>query len=1059
MSSILQIKLLGQFSLTYGDAPVGGFNTGRSQALLSYLVLHQNASQSRQRIAFQFWPDSTDTQARTNLRRELHSLRQVLPDVDRFIQAEAKTLQWRLDAPFTLDVAEFEAAIKVAEQVADSSAIRAHLEQGIQRYQGDLLPDQEDEWIVVERQRLQQSYAWALERLVNVLEEQQDYPLALTYAQQRLRIDTLNEASYGALMRLHGLMNDRAKALQVYHQCMTVLREGLGIDPSLTTRKLYEQLLMEEEIPKDTLRRDSSRLSSLPSLPSALTSRSQLTLSPLVGRETEWVSIQQWAQGSFSKVNPAHHEEAAFSTVSQVLLLLGEPGIGKTRLLEELRTFAQANQVQILWGQGFAAEMMRPYGLWIDALRSAGMTSDVNCPAELGFLLPELGQPSQAPPDLSRLFDAVVQLLMQWATQAPLLVLLDDIQWIDEASAALLHYVMRLLRPLPVLFAFAARTAELTENSAISRIVQALRREQELQTLELHPLDREQTADLIRSNHAITPSELSLAVVNQVFIDSGGNPLFALEIARALGQNQFTPANTVEALIRDRLHQLDDATRELLPWAAALGRSFNPSTLAYVADYPVTKLLTVIEQLEQQSIIRPGKFLENEIGYDFAHDIVRQVAYQQLSEPRRQLLHLQIAHKLDQQKLLDSALASTVARHASLGGDHALATTAALAAAERCLKIFAYTEALELAQLGIQHCQFLDPQHRILFHAQLLRVCALAGVMGDRATQVENEGQRLIQESKLLGVNEAEVTALEALIILQFDRNDFTEVHQQTLRAVDASRMTSPAMAARVLAGSGSCLAEIGRDLIRAEALLLEAQSLADRVGVELGDIFSGLGCVHRHFGRYDEARSHLQRALQLIQAQQDHWRECTYLSYLAMIELEVDDPLAALPYCDEIALIATKIQGEGSEAAVAAALAAFARYRLGQTHAETALTEAISTLQLVDAKRMLAYVLIGAAEVDLNCDRLELAVNRAEAALNHAQLVNHPSEIALSWAVLIQGLLALGEQQRAIDQVEQLRQTIKQDDLSLPARTAVEQVMQQMPNQILVAPMLPKQS
>jgi tetratricopeptide (TPR) repeat protein len=652
--------------------------------------------------------------------------------------------------------------------------------------------------------------------------------------------------------------------------------------------------------------------------------------------------------------------------------------------------------------------------------------------------------------DRSHLFDAVVQLLRQWANRSPLLVLLDDIQWLDEASSALLHYAIRLLRYSPVLFACSARIKELEENSTILPVIQALRREQRLQTLELSPLDREQTADLVRSTGAIASSELSLSTVNQVFIDSGGNPLFALEIARARSQDRSVPTNNLATLICDRIHQLDDAAREFLPWAAALGRSFKLSTVVQVADYPLTKLLTAIEQLEQRSIIRPNTSLGNEMGYDFAHDIVRQVVYAQLSEPRRQLLHLQIAQKLNQQLQQQQThdLASDIVHHAALGGDRVLAASATVTTAERCLKLFAYAEALELAQKGIEHCQFLDRQTRIPLQVRLLNICAIAGVRGDRAVQIENEIDRLVDEAKSLGLNDAEAIGLEALMILQFNRDNFSEVHQHSLRVAEASQFATPATAALMLAHSGSCLAEIGRDMIRAEALLLEAQSLAARVGLEICDIFSGLGGIHLHNGRYSEAKPLLQQAWQLAQVEQDRWRECTYIRYLAMIELESGNPAAALPYCDAMLEVATKIEGEGSERAIAIALAALAYYQLAQPTAEDALVEinrAIATLQQVDAKRMLAYVLIGAAAVDLESDRPELAVERATTALQNARIVNHPSEIALSWAILIQGLLALGEQKQAAAQLEELRRTVNYHDLSFLALNAIARAMQQL--------------
>src|SRR5262245_42522538 len=130
----LHIRLLGDFRLTCGNAPVSSVNTPRLQSLLAYLVLHRDAPQLRRHLAFRLWPDTTEAQARTNLRQLLHTLKRVLPDADQFIHADAQTLQWRSDAPFRLDVGEFEAALKAAdaaEQQRDLQALRATLEQAI----------------------------------------------------------------------------------------------------------------------------------------------------------------------------------------------------------------------------------------------------------------------------------------------------------------------------------------------------------------------------------------------------------------------------------------------------------------------------------------------------------------------------------------------------------------------------------------------------------------------------------------------------------------------------------------------------------------------------------------------------------------------------------------------------------------------------------------------------------------------------------------------------------------------------------------------------------------
>lgn len=1048
MPPTLQIKLLGDFSLSSNHQSVTGISSERSQILLAYLLLYRHTPQPRQRLAFHFWADSTDAQARANLRKELSYLRRALPEPDAFLLVDAKTLQWQPNAPFTLDVADFEQAIKAAAQAAAPEAIRSTLEQAVELYQGDLLPNCDDEWILPERERLQQMRVRGLAQLIDVLEEQQDYRAALNYAQQLLRVDSLNEATYCSLIRLYALSGDRANALQIYHRCMTVLREELGVDPSPMTRKLYEQVLNEDEAPIDRPPVKSQRW---------VLRQSKLAALPLVGREREWALIQQWlgsgispiAQELTSTAAHASHPAVTWMTdddASEVLLLLGEAGIGKTRLLEELREKMHLLNGYVLWGRGFAAEMVRPYGVWIDALRSLAAEAAVSIPQELGFLLPEAGQAAETPADRSRLFDAVVQFLAQLCQSAvPVAILLDDIQWIDEASCALLHYAARVLSHLPIRFACAARPQELEAYTAVLRVVQALRREGRLRTIELSPLEPEQTAQLVRSlNLPQSPKFSWDQIAAQVFIESGGNPLFALEIARALSQRATVHSETLEALIQDRLQQLGEHAHELLPWAAALGRSFKPTTVADVADFPLAKLLVAIEQLEQQAIIRPGTAGSDEIRYDFIHDIVRQVAYRQLSEPRRRLVHLQIAHKLNQLSKVDAAShAGDIAHHAALGGDRVLAATASLTAAERCLKLFAYAEAAELSQRGIEHCQSLSEQPRIQTHLSLLRVCAIAGVSADQAAQVEVDVQRLVEQANARGWKDEAMIGLEALVVLHFNRHDFVRVHQDSLRVAEASRAASPVTAARMLAYGGSCLAEIGRDMLRAEALLLEAQSLADRVGLLIVDIPCGLGSVQRHNGHYAEARTLLQQAWRLAQTEQDHWRECSCLCYLAMTELEAGNPAAALPYCREMAEVATKMSGESSEGAFAVALEALSNYAQRKPDAAPALEQAILTLQQIDAKRMLSYLLVGAATSDLKTDQAELALYRAKTALEAAQAVNHPSEIALAWAILIQSTLTLGNWQQAKAWFEAAHPQIDRHSLSMLARIAVDRITQ----------------
>ncbi len=242
----LHVSLFGSFRLLWDGQPVAGFEQSRLQHLLAYLVLHRDAPVSRQQLAFSFWPDTTDQQARKNLRTLLTRLRQALPAADDVVAVTPQTLHWRPDAPTSLDVAEFAAALAQAETGDPEQAVSA-LAAAVAAYTGDLLPDCYDEWILPLRQQMRQAYGKALERLVLALEERRAYDRALPCAQRLVHYDPLHEAAYRHLMRLHLAQGNRAEALRVYQACEEMLQQEFGIAPGRATRRLYERLLVLED--------------------------------------------------------------------------------------------------------------------------------------------------------------------------------------------------------------------------------------------------------------------------------------------------------------------------------------------------------------------------------------------------------------------------------------------------------------------------------------------------------------------------------------------------------------------------------------------------------------------------------------------------------------------------------------------------------------------------------------------------------------------------------------------------------------------------------------------
>jgi DNA-binding SARP family transcriptional activator len=212
---LLRICLLGGFQVSARGEPLVAVNASHLQALIAYLALHRGAPQTRQHLAFLLWPDSAEEQARTNLRKLLLRLRQVWPPIDEFVNMEGQTLQLRMKAPLSLDVAEFEDAVATGD-----------LERAASLYSGHLLPDCYDEWIVPERERLSQLFVGAVEKLISDLESRREYRIAITQAQRLLQHDPLNEATHRTLMRLHALNSDRAGALRAYQACQHALRRA-----------------------------------------------------------------------------------------------------------------------------------------------------------------------------------------------------------------------------------------------------------------------------------------------------------------------------------------------------------------------------------------------------------------------------------------------------------------------------------------------------------------------------------------------------------------------------------------------------------------------------------------------------------------------------------------------------------------------------------------------------------------------------------------------------------------------------------------------------------------
>jgi DNA-binding SARP family transcriptional activator len=687
-----RVSLLGGFSLVVGETSLTLIP--RIQSLLAYLALHRAAPQARSHLAFLLWPDSEEAQAHTNLRQLLYHLRQSLPHASQLVAVSRQSLRWQpaSELTITLDVEEFEQALKRAEQMG----VRQALGQAVHLYRGDLFPNCYDEWIFPERDRLHQLFLQAAERLIALLEQERDYFAAITVAQHLLRLDSLHEAAYRQLMRLHALCGDRAAALRVYHSCASRLERDLGTVPGEATRQIYE-LLMRKDLTPERVQD-----------PSAPQGRA-----PLIGRRTQW----QQLQAIWHEARDGH---------PHLVLLSGEAGMGKTRLAEEMEAWVSRQGLVTASARCYAAEGHLPYApvkAWLrtETIYTGLLTLDSIYLTEIARLLPELRAqrpdvllPTKLTQGWQRqgFFEAMARALL--SARQPLLLFLDDVQWCDAETLQWLHYLFRFAPQSRLLMLGTVRAEEMLPGHTLVNSLSSWQPGDLVRELALEPLASSETITLAEQ---VAGHALDAAMINTLHAETEGNPLFVIETVRAAStqlqkqasQSLLTqPASTLPPAIQHvlvaRLAQLSSEAREIVKLAAVIGREFSFTILSHLSDQPEEILVRSLDELWQRRIVRE----QGADAYDFSHEKLREQVYISLSTTRRRFLHRRVAEALETvyRGTLD-AVSPRIARHYEQAGLPERAVPYYLQAGKQAGQVYAHEEALD----ALQHAATLLEAH------------------------------------------------------------------------------------------------------------------------------------------------------------------------------------------------------------------------------------------------------------------------------------------------------------------------------------------------------------
>ena len=662
-STQLQITLLGPLQIEYiaGETRRSiHLPSGQAANLLGYLAFHAPAFSPRGRLACLLNPDLPEAVARRTLTNALYRLRCELGDASGWVLADTEAI-W-------LETHQLQVDVHAYSQYMTGSTLESW-QRAVDLYAGDLLEEQDAEWLLAPRATLREVYLSGLERLCDVLVKANRLSEALSYTHRWTLADPLCEEAYHLIMQLYMRLGYYAAALEQYDRLTQLLADELDARPLARTRLLAESIRAEYS---DRQEPAESR-------------------NVFVGRRTERARLLAWA-------------EEAQASRGGLALVEGEPGIGKTCLLEEFAKGAAWRGLTVAWGR--AREMMATtlYSPCDQALQAALVGPrldqvraclDPETLQIVAYLVPRLpGKRSlpadppinfSTPPDLPA---AVGQVLTALADIAPHVFIFDDVQWAGSGFWDVMQTIAPLLSIRRILIILCYRGEELRENSIVWTTLCRLDRTLSPPKLLLNGLALQECLDLAQKLDADLNPDSALALLQR----TGGNPLF---LSEALKQPDHVPVS-FRAVLDRHWAGLPPEARSMLQAAAVLGREFKCDTWLALGG---PNLLREIPLLVAMRFI-----VETEQGYVFQHDLTREYVYANITDEDRHRLHRCAGEVL----LKEGAAPDVLAWHFERAEVWSEAVRYCRESGERAQKAFAYAAALDHFTHALELLSHLD---------------------------------------------------------------------------------------------------------------------------------------------------------------------------------------------------------------------------------------------------------------------------------------------------------------------------------------------------------------
>lgn len=809
----LDVHLLGRFHVERGGEPIpdSAWSRRNARTLFKYLVLSPGRRCHKEQALDLLWPDFEPAAAANNLHKTLFHLRRVLCPNARgcpYVEFDGETISLAPHLIATVDAEAFAARAQAVQGSTDPSLYSAALD----LYAGDLLPDDVyADWTNPRRESLRRTYLNLLRQLGELHLQRREYEPAVAALGHVLDAEPADEAIHLMLMRVFALNGQRHQALRQYHLCRQALAGGLDAEPSPETVALYEAIATGQMGAELTLARPAL----LPALPH-----------PLIGRAGELSALLR----ALDAVAGGHPHLA---------VIVGEAGLGKTRIAQEITRLANERGLPVMVGNtyepvGDAHELPLPYGPWIEALRRfldsqpAEVRERLVNPrrVDLAQLLPELGDlgaiPGEPEAARRRLFDSVAGLLGTVAAAQPLVLVLDDVHAADQATVELLGYLLH--RPPPFrLFVLALVRQEAiaagvgAAATPIGNLLARVGRRDLLSRLSLNRLTRDETAQLV---HGRLVGDVDERLVETLHELSEGNPLFSEQLLQAWQEQNILiqdagcwrvlpadrprplPVNLRETIAL-RLNRLSAEAQSMLALAGILGREFSYAWLLASGDWDERALLDLLDQALAARVLEEISPPTGPLVYRFHHGLIRQTLYEGLSEARRRHLHRRVAEVLE---MLPGVPYGTLSHHWFATGRWPWAFCHALSAADLAMRAFAHAEAVSLYERALAATLHdWRPDDGLLGRVHLGRAQALMGL--NRASEAVTDLEWLVEHARASEDPAAIGQALSRLATAHFWGHNLEAARRLAREALDISVGTGDRITALMCTSNLGCIA------------------------------------------------------------------------------------------------------------------------------------------------------------------------------------------------------------------------------------------------------------